>query len=78
VTPERELLAWVRYEDYDLQHRVPSGFAADPALDASQFVFGLEWRPHPSVVFKGDMTIERTDADRDTADPLRVGAGFIF
>jgi hypothetical protein len=78
LVPERKLIAWVRYEDYNLQHRVPDGFVADPVLDASQFVFGLEWRPHASVVFKGDMTIQRTDAGGDTEDPLRVGAGFVF
>jgi hypothetical protein len=75
---ESELLAWIRYEDYDLQETVPRGFAADPRRNAHSWVFGLEWKPHPSVVVKGDFTRQENKAGGDTENPLRIGAGFVF
>jgi acetolactate synthase regulatory subunit len=72
------LLAWVRFEDYDLQHRVPAGFEKNEALDASHWVLGLEWKPVPSVVVKTDVTIQSAAGGAEGVDPLRIGAGFIF
>jgi hypothetical protein len=57
---------------------VPDGFARDESLNGSLVTFGLEWKPDPSVVVKADLTLESPDTGGATADPLRVGAGFVF
>ena len=73
-----ELLAWARWEDWDLHREVPRGLAADPSKDARALTVGLELKPHPSVVVKADATFQDNEADADTEDPLLLGIGFVF
>jgi len=72
------LLPWARFEDYDLHREVPAGAARDPALDAQSLTAGLEYKPTPNVVLKADWTWQDNEAGTTTADPFRLGAGFIF
>jgi hypothetical protein len=72
------LLAWARREEWNLHHEVPVGLAADPAREGTATTLGLELFPHPSVVVKADVTIEERESGDGTADPLRVGVGFVF
>jgi hypothetical protein len=72
------LAPWARWETLELQRVVPDGFARDESLNGSLVTFGLEWKPDPSVVVKADLTLESPDTGGATADPLRVGAGFVF
>jgi hypothetical protein len=78
IPPSTRLLAWVRYEDWQLQKEVPPGLSADPALDGSSVAFGLELKPHPSVAVKADVTLQDSEAGGETPDPLRLGVGFVF
>jgi hypothetical protein len=74
----RRLDLFVRGEAADLQREVPVGFTPDPTLDRRSVTLGAEFRPHPLVVLKADWTAEDAAANSDLADPLRVGAGFVF
>jgi hypothetical protein len=73
-----QLLAWARWEDWDLHRDVANGFTRDPALDGRAVTVGLELKPHPSVVVKADATFESDEAGSETGNPLRVGVGFVF
>jgi hypothetical protein len=78
LRPSTRLLAWGRREQWNLHHEVPTGLAADPAREGAATTLGLELFPHPSVVVKADVTLEERESGDETADPLRVGVGFVF
>jgi hypothetical protein len=78
IPPGAKLLAWARHEAWNLHDEVPAGLIADPSREGSATAFGLELFPHPSVVVKADVTIDRRESGEETADPLRVGMGFVF
>jgi hypothetical protein len=63
----------VRWESFDTQEEVPSGFAADPANDQDILTAGLNWRPRPNLVFKA----EYQDFD-ELEDGWNVAMGFSF
>ena len=69
---------WVRYEDFDLQDEVPDGATADPARAEQLLTLGLDVKPHPNVVLKGEYVHKRHDSDAARSDEVRVGAGFVF
>jgi hypothetical protein len=64
---------YVRWESFDTQEEVPSGFAADPANDQDILTAGLNWRPRPNLVFKA----EYQDFD-ELEDGWNVAMGFSF
>ncbi len=78
LSADRALWLWARGEKLDLQREVPAGFTPDPTFDRRTLTLGTEFRPHPSVALKLDWTAEDDGAESDLADPLRVGAGFVF
>ena len=69
---------WVRFSDFDLQSEVPEGLDPDPARAEQLLTVGLDVKPHPNVVLKGEYVHKSWDADAPRSDELRVGAGFIF
>jgi hypothetical protein len=69
----------VRYEDFDLQHKVGEGFVADPSKDRQSITAGVHFMPHAQVVIKGEWEHLTTASDADDpTDEVRVGAGFVF
>jgi hypothetical protein len=48
------LTPYVRYEQVDTQHRVPTGFTRDLSRDGTFTTFGVELKPIPNVVVKAD------------------------
>jgi hypothetical protein len=75
---DQSLRPWIRLETVERQREVPDGLAESPSLNGDLVTVGLEYSPHPQVVIKADWTWEDNDADTQTSDPLRVGAGFVF
>lgn len=68
---------FVRYEAFDTQADVPSGFSSDPANDVEVTTFGVAYRPNDNVVFKLDFN--DFDNDAGTAvDQIDVAMGFTF
>ena len=69
---------WIRYENLDLQSEVADGFTADPALARQFLTVGVDVKPHPLVVLKGEYVHFSNDADAPQSDEIRVGAGFVY
>ncbi|GAB6067917.1 FlxA-like family protein [Methylothermus subterraneus] len=71
------LAPFFRYERWDTQAEVASGFKKNGKLDRSLWQFGVNYKPIPNVVIKADY--RNIDADRgDLADEFNLGLGFIF
>jgi uncharacterized small protein (DUF1192 family) len=74
---QQALIPFARWESYNLQDRVPAGFAADPANDIESLTLGLVYRPIDSVVFKADYQNYQNRA-RTGLDEVHVSLGYIF
>jgi hypothetical protein len=74
---QQALIPFARWESYNLQARVPAGFAADPANDVKSLTVGLAYRPFDSVVFKADWQNYNNRA-RTGLDEVHVSLGYIF
>lgn len=71
------LAPFVRYEWFDTQYGMPSGFAADGTKDIRLITPGISFKPHPNVVFKIDY--RDFDADQgEIADEVQLGFGVAF
>ena len=70
---DADLVAFVRYEDYDTQDKMPVGATANPAGDRQELTFGFSFFPAANFVIKADYQV------RDGVDDLmNVGVGFTF
>lgn len=68
---------FVRYENFDTQKSVPSGFARNPANDRQNLTFGFSYKPIPQVVIKADY--QWKDNEADSADnQFNLGLGYVF
>jgi phosphate-selective porin len=52
-----DAVAFVRYDDYDTQFKMPSGVARDPAGDRSEWTLGVNFYPIPNFVIKADYQV---------------------
>ncbi|MBK8870838.1 MAG: hypothetical protein IPN19_07255 [Elusimicrobia bacterium] len=71
------LAPFVRYERYNTQHRVPGGYATNPANDRTELVYGLTFEPIATVVLKGEYQNNRNRADTGV-DQWNFGMGYMF
>ncbi len=73
-----DLVAFVRYDDFDTQYRMPSGDAANPAGDRTEWTYGLTYLPIPTLALKADYQV-RDDATADGVENgWNLGVGFMF
>ncbi len=72
-----QVIPYVRYEQIDTQARVPDGFAADPANDASIVSIGAAWKPITNLVVKADYQIRSNKADTGI-DQFNAAIGYVF
>lgn len=74
-----EIGAFVRYENFDTQYRMPTGYVALPEFDRDAWVVGATYWPDPDVAVKFDYSIVR---NRSTViqepNSLNVGLGWWF
>jgi hypothetical protein len=70
-----DIVPFVRYEDYNTQESVATGFTVDPLNDEDVVTAGLSFYVDPQVVFKFDVQDYGTD---DTKDRFNVGLGWMF
>ena len=68
---------FARYERYNTQDSVPTGFTADPNNDKTIWTVGLNFKPHSNVVLKADYQFRDNEGDGEP-DRLELGLGFIF
>ena len=75
----RELALFVRYENFDTQYRMPTGFQPLKEFDRDALVFGLTYFPDPDIAVKLDYTVLRSQSDVVKApDSLNIGLGWWF
>jgi DtxR family Mn-dependent transcriptional regulator len=74
-----EIGAFVRYENFDTQFRMPSGYVGLPEFDRDAWVVGATYWPDPDIAVKFDYSIVR---NRSTViqepNSLNVGLGWWF
>ncbi|WP_457627264.1 outer membrane beta-barrel protein [Persephonella sp.] len=75
--PDFSLPVFVRYERYNTQEKVPSGYTPDRQYDKTIWTVGINFRPHPNVVLKMDYQFRDNKAYNEP-DVFELGAGFIF
>jgi hypothetical protein len=74
---ERFLAPFYRYEWYDTQWNMPSGFAADGRREVQVHTVGIQFEPIPNVVLKADYR-NRSARDDRIADEVNLGIGYAF
>ena len=74
-----EVGAFVRYENFDTQFRMPSGYVALPEFDRDAWVVGATFWPDPDVAVKFDYSLVRNRSSAVQApDSFNVGLGWWF
>ena len=74
---ERFLAPFYRYEWYDTQWNMPSGFSANRAQEIQVHTVGVQFEPIPNVVLKVDYR-NRNPEQGDLADEVNLGFGYAF
>jgi hypothetical protein len=74
-----DIAAFVRYENFDTQFRMPAGVLALQQFDRSAWVVGASYYPDPDVVLKIDYSVIRNRSTLfGSVDGLNVGLGWWF
>ena len=74
-----EVGAFVRYENFDTQFRMPAGYVGLPEFDRDAWVVGATYWPDPDVAVKFDYSIVRNRSTVIQApNSLNVGLGWWF
>jgi hypothetical protein len=74
-----EIGAFVRYEDFDTQFRMPAGYVGLPEFDRDAWVFGANYWPDPDVAVKVDYSVVRNrSAVIQAPNSFNVGLGWWF
>jgi hypothetical protein len=75
----RDVVAFVRYENFDTQFRMPAGHVPLREFDRDAWVTGLTWYPDPDVAVKVDYVATRNQSGVIRAPrSLNVGLGWWF
>ena len=75
----REAAVFVRYENFDTQYRMPTGFQRLQQFDRDAWVVGFSYYPDPDVVLKLDYSVVRNQSGIiDEPNSLNVGLGWWF
>jgi hypothetical protein len=74
-----DVAAFVRYENFDTQFKMPEGVLPLKQFDRAAWVFGGSYFPDPDVVFKIDYSIIRNRSFLfRSVDSLNIGLGWWF
>ncbi len=74
-----DIAAFMRYENFDTQFRMPEGVFALKQFDRAAWVFGGSYFPDPDVVLKIDYSIIRNRSSLfRSVDALNIGLGWWF
>lgn len=75
---QADLVAFVRYDDFDTQYRMPAGVAANDAGDRDEWTYGLTYLPIPTVALKFDYQVQDDGTAASLPDKFNFGLGFMF
>ena len=71
------LAPYVRYERYDTQKQVPTGYSKNPANSRTEYTIGLTYKPISQVVIKGEW--QDLDNQANTGvNQVNLALGYIF
>ena len=73
-----DAIAFVRYDDFDTQHRMPSGVTGDPTGDRNEWTLGLGFYFTPNFVAKADYQMWDDSTGRDPSNLFNLGVGWQF
>jgi hypothetical protein len=76
-TTKMSLLPYARYEQYDTQQQVPSGYLRNPANDIDALTVGIAYKPIDRLIFKLDWQ-QRQNAANTGVNVWNVALGYIF
>jgi hypothetical protein len=77
--PARDLVAFVRYENFDTQFRMPPGFVPLKQFDRDAWVIGATYYPDPDVAVKVDYVSQRNQSSIVTSpNSFNIGIGWWF
>ncbi|HVY54288.1 MAG TPA: hypothetical protein VHC46_00875, partial [Thermodesulfobacteriota bacterium] len=71
------LAPFVRWDAFDTQAHVPSGFERDPANNRKDLTVGLNYKPIPQVVIKAEYQWLDDNAN-DSQNQINFGLGYVF
>jgi hypothetical protein len=71
------LTPFVRWDAFDTQAHVPSGFERDPANNQKDLTIGINYKPIPQVVVKAEYQWLDTEADT-SVNQFNFGLGYVF
>ncbi len=71
------LLPYARYEQYDTQAAVPTGYARNPENDVEELTLGAAFQPIPQLILKADWQ-QRHNAATTGVNVWNVSLGYIF
>lgn len=73
----RALIPYARWESYNTQDAVPTGFLANPANDVESLTLGVAYKPIEQLIFKADY--QNVDNEAGTgADRFNLLLGYVF
>jgi hypothetical protein len=74
-----EFGAFLRYENFDTQYRMPDGYVPLKQFDRDATVFGLTYWPDPDIAIKTDYSVVRNQSSTITApNSFNIGLGWWF
>lgn len=76
--PARDLVAFVRHENFDTQYRMPAGFLPLKEFDRSAWVTGATYYPDPDVAVKVDYVWQKNQSSFRSPNSFNVGLGWWF
>jgi hypothetical protein len=74
---EKSLEPFFRYEYYDTQREMPSGFSKDESKEIQVYTLGFSFQPTANVVIKADYR-NRVAESGGLPDEFNLGLGFVF
>ncbi len=75
---EADLIPFVRYEEYDTQHKVPTGTVKDGKNDRTVITVGINMPLTQTFVLKADYQFRYSEAATDPNNMFNLGMGWVF
>ena len=73
-----DAVAFVRYDDFDTQYRMPAGQVANAQYNRNEWTYGITYLPIPTFALKADFQVRDDARAVDLANKYNFGIGFIF
>lgn len=78
-SPPWEVRAFVRYENFDTQYRMPTGYSPIAEFDRTAWVIGATYYPDADIAVKVDYVVARSRSDVVRApNSFNIGLGWWF